>query len=53
MPELTLRLYDPGSGQWPRTHPESEEALQEQARLRQAEEENRRLREQLRDMQGG
>ena len=45
-PGLELRLYDPGSGQWLRTHRESEEALQA------AEEEVRRLREQLRDLQG-
>ena len=52
-PGLELRLYDPGSGQWLRTHRESEEALQaaEAGRLA-AEEEVRRLREQLRDLQG-
>lgn len=44
-PGLELRLYDPESGQWLRTHQESEEALQS------AEEEVRRLREQLRDLQ--
>ena len=46
-PGLELRLYDPESGQWLRTHRESEEALQA------AEEEVRRLREQLRDLQSG
>jgi Uma2 family endonuclease len=46
-PDLELRLYDPQSGQWLRTHRESEEARQA------AEEEVRRLREQLRDLQGG
>ena len=62
IPDFKLRLYDPQSGQWLRTHSESEAALQEEARLRQsaedraqeearlrqsAEEELRRLREQL------
>ena len=46
-PDLELRLYDPQSWQWLRTHRESEEARQA------AEEEVRRLREQLRDLQGG
>ena len=46
-PGLELRLYDPESGQWLRTHRESEEALQA------AEEEVRRLREQLSNLQGG
>ena len=46
-PGLQLRLYDPEGGQWLRTHRESEEALQA------AEEEVRRLREQLRDLQSG
>ena len=45
-PGFELRLYDPGSGQWLRTHRESEEALQA------AEEEVRRLREQLDNLQG-
>ena len=45
-PGLELRLYDPESGQWLRTHWESEEALQA------AEEEVRRLREQLQNLQG-
>ena len=45
-PGLELRLYDPEGGQWLRTHRESEEALQV------AEDEVRRLREQLRDLQG-
>ncbi len=42
-----LRLYDPASGQWLRTHHETEEAL------RGAEEELRLLREQLRTYQSG
>ena len=45
-PGLDLRLYDPASGQWLRTHRESEEALQA------AEDEVRRLREQLQNLQG-
>ena len=45
-PGLELRLYDPGSEQWLRTHRESEEALQA------AEAEVQRLREQLRNSQG-
>ena len=45
-PGLELRLYDPQSGQWLRTHRESEEALQA------AEEEVRWLREQLQNLQG-
>ena len=44
-PGLELRLYDPIAGLWLRTHQESEEALQA------AEDEVRRLREQLRDLQ--
>ena len=44
-PGLELRLYDPEGGRWLRTHRESEEALQE------AEDEVRRLREQLRNLQ--
>ena len=52
-PGLELRLYDPESGQWLRTHRESEEALQSSEAGRQAaEEEVRRLREQLRNLQG-
>ena len=52
-PGLELRLYDPESGQWLRTHRESEEALQAAESGRQAaEDEVRRLREQLRDLQG-
>ena len=47
MPDGNLRLYDPASGQWLRTHHETEEAL------RAAEEENRRLLEQLRALQSG
>ena len=46
-PGLELRLYDPEGGRWLLTHRESEEARQA------AEEEVRRLREQLRDLQGG
>ena len=46
-PGPELRLYDPEGGRWLRTHKESEEALQA------AEEEVRRLQEQLRDLQGG
>ena len=45
-PGLELRLYDPESGQWLRTHRESEEALLA------AEDEVRRLREQLQNLQG-
>ena len=52
-PGLELRLYDPESGQWLRTHQESEEALQEsEAARRAAEEEVARLRERLRGLQG-
>ena len=47
LPDGNLRLYDPASGQWLRTHHDSEEAL------RAAEEENRRLLEQLRALQSG
>ena len=53
-PGLELRLYDPESGQWLRTHRESEEALQAaEAGKQAAEEEVRRLREQLQNLQGG
>ena len=53
-PDLELRLYHPQSGQWLRTHRESEAALRTEAEARQsAEEEIRRLREQLRDLQRG
>ena len=52
-PGLELRLYDPGSGQWLRTHRESEEAFQAAESGRQAaEEEVRRLREQLHNLRG-
>ena len=52
-PGLELRLYDPESGQWLRTHRESEEALQAaEAGKQAAEEEVRRLREQLQNLQG-
>ena len=37
-PGLELRLYDPESRQWLRTHAESEAALQEEAQLRQSAE---------------
>ena len=46
-PGQELRLYDPAAGQWLLTPEESYAALQE------AEEENRRLREQLRLLQTG
>ena len=53
-PGLELRLYDPESGQWLRTHRESEQALQAAEAGRQAaEDEVRRLREQLQNLQGG
>ena len=53
-PGLELRLYDPESGQWLRTHRESEEALQAaEAGKQAAEEEVRRLRERLHNLQGG
>jgi len=53
-PGLELRLYDPEAGQWLRTHRESEEALQAaEAGKQAAEEEVRRLREQLHNLQGG
>ena len=53
-PGLELRLYDPESGQWLRTHRESEGALQAaEAARHTAEEEIRRLREQLRNLQSG
>ena len=52
-PGLELRLYDAESGQWLRTHRESEEALQAAEAGRQAaEDEVRRLREQLQNLQG-
>ena len=47
LPDGNLRLYDPASSQWLRTHNETEEAL------RAAEEENRRLLDQLRALQSG
>ena len=53
-PDLELRLYNPESGQWLRTHAESEEALHAETAARQAaEEEVKRLREQLRNLQSG
>jgi len=52
-PGLELRLYDPEAGQWLRTHRESEEALQvAEAGKQAAEDEVRRLREQLQNLQG-
>ena len=52
-PGLELRLYDPENALWLRTHRESEEALLAAEAGRQAaEDEVRRLREQLRDLQG-
>ena len=52
LPDGNLRLYDPASGQWLRTHHDSEEALRStEDALRAAEEENRRLLEQLRELQ--
>ncbi len=45
MPDGSLRLYDPATGQWLRTHHETREAL------KTAEEELRLLREQLRSYQ--
>ena len=61
LPDGSLRFYDPASGQWLRTHSEetaarreSEAALQESEAARiAAEEENRRLLEQLRALQSG
>ena len=53
-PGLELRLFDPISGQWLLTPAESEVARREaEAALQNAEEENRRLREQLRLLQAG
>ncbi len=52
-PGLELRLYDRAAEQWLRTHKESEEALRMEAEARQAaEDEVRRLREQLSNLQG-
>ena len=52
-PGLELRLYDPENGLWLRTHRESEEALLAAEAGRQAaDDEVRRLREQLRNLQG-
>ena len=61
LPGLELRLYDPATGQWLLTPRESEEgrleavaALQESEISRQQlEDENERLREQLRSLQSG
>ncbi len=53
-PGLNLRLYDPAAGQWLLTPGESEAArLKAEAALYDAEEENRRLREQIRSLQTG
>ena len=53
-PGLELRLYDPDAGQWLLTPAESEAARRAaEAALQDAEEENRRLREQLRTLQTG
>jgi Uma2 family endonuclease len=53
-PGLELRFYDPGAGQWLLTPAESEAARQAaEAALQDAQEENRRLREQLRSIQTG
>ena len=56
MPDGDLRFNVPGTGQWLRTHRESEAALRAETAARQAaeaalqtvEDENRRLRERLR-----
>ena len=51
-PDLTLRLYDPTTGEWLRTHQETEFALQDsEAALQAAEAEVARLREQLEQLQ--
>ena len=53
-PGLELRLYDPEAGQWLLTPAEGYAAQREaETALRAAEEENRRLREQLRSLQTG
>ena len=53
-PGLELRLYDPETGQWLLTPAEGYEAQREaDAALRAAEEENRRLLEQLHSLQSG
>ena len=54
LPGLELRLYDPAGGQWLLTPIETEAALQASESARQAlEDENERLREQLRALQSG
>ncbi len=54
LPGGSLRLYDPDTRQWLRTHHEDRtERLIAEAALRAAEEENRRLRQQLRRLQSG
>ena len=58
-PDLTLRLYDPATGEWLRTHQETEFALQDseaalqasEAARQAAEAEVARLREQLEQLQ--
>ena len=47
-PGLELRLYDPQSGQWLRTHQETEEARQAEAAARQAAEDARQAAEDAR-----
>ena len=54
LPDGALRFYDPVSEQWLRTHSEAEAALQEErAARRAAEEDNRRLRERLHQLESG
>lgn len=54
LPDSSLRLYDPVSGQWLRTLSEERVARREsEAALMAAEEENRRLLERLRALQSG
>ena len=61
MPDGDLRFNVPGTGQWLRTHRESEAALRAETAVRQAaeaalqtvEDENRRLRERLRQLESG
>ena len=51
-PELELRLYDPGTGEWLRTHQETEAAHRESETARRAAEaEIARLRSELRRLQ--
>ena len=54
LPDGNMRFYDPVSGQWLRTHGEAEAALQEERAARHAaEEDNRRLRERLHQLESG